>query len=51
MFVNDLLPAVAVQHHHKGVKPRDGAPHLEAVHQKHGDGQLVPSGPEEKQVL
>ena len=33
-----LLPAVAVQHHHKGVKPRDGAPHLEAVHQKHGDG-------------
>ena len=48
MLINDLLFTVRVQHHHKGVIPRDNAAHLKTVHQKHGDIQPVLSCPQEE---
>ena len=51
MLVDDLLASIAVQHHHEGVVPGDGAPHLKAVHQKQGDGHPVLPGTEEEKVL
>ena len=41
MLVYHLLLALAVQHHHKAVKPGDQSPQLEPVHQKHGNGDLL----------
>ena len=43
VFINDLLLSIAGQHYSKGVKSGDIAPHLKAVHQKHGDGPAVPA--------
>ena len=51
VLIDDLLSAVTVQDHHKGVKARDDAPHLKAVHQEHGDRHLVPFGSKKKNVL
>ena len=39
MLVDELLTAIAVQHQGKAVEAGDGAPQLEAVHQKYRDGK------------
>ena len=42
MLVDHLLLAVSYQYHHKAVIAGDGAPELEAVHQKQCDRDFVP---------
>ena len=51
MLIDHLLAALAVQNDHKAVKPGDGSPQLKAVHQKHGDGDLLLPGLGQKYFL
>ena len=51
MFINYLLLALGVQHHHKAVKTRDQSPQLKAVYQKQRHRDLLFTGLCEKHFL
>ena len=51
VLIDQILLPVGGEHHDERIKSADGAPHLEAVHQEHGDGTPLPAGLGEEDLL
>ena len=51
VLIDEVLLAVCGEDHGKGVEARDGAPHLEAVHQEHGHRRLIAPDAGQEHVL